>query len=196
MKFKNIKLTQRNKCGAVRNTERRLAQRWNNDTQGEKPAIDYAAIQEQTRSVLFDCMEFVLLEQYNESPEAFAEHVNTADVILKQYAIISHDISKATADTWLSDKLHGAHSVLFMLPAVKYPKGGKERAEFDFARQDALVWAKAFCYALKTIGAEYGQTEEGLCFAVKQERYSAEDIDEIFQLVAKRYRERASSQGG
>lgn len=194
MKFKNIKLTQRNKSGAVRNTERWLVQRWNNDTRGKQPAVDYAATQERTRSVLFDCMEFVLLKQYNESPEAFAEYVNTADVILKQYAIISHDMSKVMADTWLSDKLHGAHSVLFMLPVVKYPKGGKERAELDFARQDALVWAKAFCYALKTIGVECGRTGERLCFAVKQERYSAEDIDEIFRLVAKQYREKVSLQ--
>lgn len=187
MKFKNIKFTQRNRKQATREAVKRLAE--NNALNTLRHStLDYAAFQEKVRSVLFDCMEFVLLEQYNESPEVFAEHVNTAEVILKQYAVISRDMSKAAAEKWLSDKLNGKYCVTFMLPVVEYPKKGKERIELNFVRQEAALWAKAFCYAFGQVLVKDTKTTS---MALEHDRYNKTDIDDIFCTVAKQYRERA-----
>lgn len=186
MKFKNIRVTQRNKAQTMRDVNKRFVQQNALNTLRQSP-IDYAALQEEVRAVLFDCMEYVMLELYKENPEIFAEYANTVEVILKQYAIISHDMNKASAEKWLLDRLRGKYCVTFMLPVTGQPKKGKERAEFDFVRQEAALWAKAFCYAFGQILAKDTKVASMM---IVHDRFREQDIDDIFCAVARQYRER------
>ena len=187
MKFKNIRVAQRNKAQTMRDVNKHFVQQNALNTL-RQPPLDYAALQEEVRAVLFDCMEYVMLELYKENPEIFAEYANTVEVILKQYAIISHDMNKASAEKWLLDKLRGKYRVTFMLPVTKHPKKGKERAEFDFMRQEAALWAKAFCYAF---GQILTKDAEVASVMIVHDRFRERDIDDIFCAVARQYRERA-----
>lgn len=178
MKDRNNRDVRRNDKNIACNLKKRLMQVNERNAKEHQAGIDYAALQRRIRSVLFECMEYVLLADYNVSSEAFDNYSSTAETILMQYALISRDISIAAAEKWLQDKLSGRRCVLFMLPVIKYPKRGRERMELDFTRRDASVWAKAFCYALGK-APEAGGLRSGA------------DIDEIFRRVAKKYRDRA-----
>ena len=209
MKFKSVKVKQRSAKGVARDVERGFkARQQSGDGSGDSSGgssgssggsggsagspggagLDYEFLRAQVRSKLFDCMESVLLGELCVSKETFAMYTGKAEFMLKQYALVCRDASKVMADKWLESALNGVYVVTFMLPVVKLPKRGRERAELEFVRGEARLWAKAFCYAF----SRERRLAESFCYTTDAAGLPNAVVDGIFRAVAREYRERAS----